>query len=80
MAFRARKVFGSFEKRTPGLKGGSEVSSKAERWSISSGRRKDEDFLLDERVERVPMADKGCDGDEQRAEMLKLARMTAHDL
>ena len=60
-----------------GLKGGSEVSSKAERLSISSGRRKDEDFLLDERVERVPMADKGCDEDEQRAEMLKLARMAA---
>ena len=58
-----------------GLKGGSGVSSKAERLSISSGKRKDEDFLLDERVERVPMADKGCNEDEQRAEMLKLVRM-----
>lgn len=62
-----------------GLKGGLEVSSKAERWSISSGRRKDEQFLLDERVERLPMADKGCAEDEQRAAMLKLARMTAND-
>ena len=66
--------------RGSGLKGGSEVSSKAERLSISSGRRKDEDFLLDERGERVPMTDKGCDEDEQRAEMLKLARMTVNDL
>ena len=48
-----------------GLKSSSEVSSKAERLSISSGRRKDKDFLLVERVERVPMADKGCDEDEQ---------------
>ena len=35
--------------------------------SISSGRSKDEDFLLDERVDRVPIANKGCGGDEQRA-------------
>ena len=48
-----------------GLKGGSGVSSKAKRLPICSYRGKDEDFL--------PMADKGCHADEQRAEMLKLA-------
>ena len=46
--------------------------------SISSSRRKDEDFLLDERVDRVPMAKREDAVDknkEQRASMLKLARM-----
>ena len=46
--------------------------------SISSGRRKDEDFLLDERVDQVPTAkreDAVEKNKEQRALMLKLARM-----
>ena len=46
--------------------------------SISSGRRKDEDFLLDERVDQVPTAKREDAVDknkELRASMLKLARM-----
>ena len=49
--------------------------------SISSGRRKDEDFLLDERVDWVPMAKREDAVDknkDQRASMLKLTRM-AHE-
>ena len=61
-----------------GLKSKSGFSSRAERLSISSGRRKDEDFLLDEWVDQVPTAKREDAVDknkEQRASMLKLARM-----